>query len=68
MLEVYFRAANNNVHAHGVHDFLFTVRPTEVSPILVTSKSAYLVVAVDTECVVQVAAVVSDQHAVIILL
>lgn len=39
--------------------FSFTVLPTVVSPTLVTGKSAYLVAAVDTVYVVQVAAVVS---------
>ena len=38
---------------------LFTVPPTGVNPILLTSLSARLIVAVDTDRVVQVAAVVS---------
>ena len=39
---------------------LFTVPPTGVNPILLTSLSAHLIVAMDTGHVVQVAAVVSE--------
>ena len=39
---------------------LFTVSPTGVNPIPLTGLSAHLVVAMDTDHVVQVAAVVSE--------
>ena len=47
-----------------VQSFEFTVHHTGVSPILLTSLSAHLVAAMDTDHVVQVAAVVSALSAV----